>query len=250
MRVVIGSTPTFEAQFLTSEGGVAPLLADPTVRFFRDGEQVWQEVDYIVTDLGGGKWQVVVTTPSDSIAGWASIMWEANTADGPISGQESFELVTSSLSVQSSEIESILRRRLRDVLSDPNDDTGAFFSNDEIHTMLAISGGSLNAAALEGWLMKAAYYSRFVDVEESGSSRRLSQMFKNAEAMVNFYRKAADTDSAASASSMKRGIVGRVASLRGEYVDTFGLQFLSRNGIAPSYMYVRPFATKRLITGI
>lgn len=254
MRVLIGSTPTFEGSFFTGSGDPAVLDGPPVVTFFRDGEEVWANLERVVTEVepGSGRWAAVVTTPSDSVPGWVQIQWLATVLDGAdfITGTESFELVSHYRPIEPGEAMHILRRRLRDVLTDPADDSGAFFSDDEIHTFLAINGGNLNAAALDGWLIKAAHFSKFVDVDESGSSRRLSQMFKNAEAMVNFYRKATDADEATTATWRKQGIVGRVASLRGEYNDTFGLQFLARNGIAPSYVYSRPFPTKRLITGI
>jgi hypothetical protein len=48
--------------------------------------------------------------------------------------------------------------------------------------------GDLNAAASEVWGMKAARFSKLVDVTESGSSRKLSDKAKNAASMAAYYK--------------------------------------------------------------
>lgn len=233
------------------DGSPSVLTSPPTVEFFQKGEEIWADIERVTTDLDGGRWSVVITVPEDAQVGWAEVRWLAVPTDGDdVNGSESFEIVSSTFTPPLTDLEHSLRRRLRDTLSDVNDDSGAFFPNDEIHTLLAINGNSINAAALDGWLIKMAYYSKYVDVDESGSTRRLSQMFKNAEAMVAFYQKATDTENATAAVHRKQGVIGRVISLRGEYNDVFGLKFLAQNGVGLSHVYSRPFPTKRLITGV
>lgn len=47
---------------------------------------------------------------------------------------------------------------------------------------------SMNVAAMKSWEQKAATYASMVDVSESGSSRRLSQLQEQALRMVAYYR--------------------------------------------------------------
>lgn len=53
--------------------------------------------------------------------------------------------------------------------------------------VIARNDGNLNAAAAEVWGMKAARFSKLVDVTESGSSRKLSDKAKNAQSMAAYY---------------------------------------------------------------
>jgi hypothetical protein len=47
---------------------------------------------------------------------------------------------------------------------------------------------TLNAAASHVWLLKAGQYATLVDVSESGSSRKLSDLRKNAMEMVAYFK--------------------------------------------------------------
>lgn len=51
------------------------------------------------------------------------------------------------------------------------------------------ASSSMNVAAMKSWEQKAATYAGMVDVQESGSSRRLSQLQEQALRMVAYYRK-------------------------------------------------------------
>lgn len=76
---------------------------------------------------------------------------------------------------------------LRRMIDDP---AGA----DQIYSDLSLSAlidqaeGDLDATAAELWQEKAASFSRLVDVSEAGSSRKMSDLYKNALTMAKHYQ--------------------------------------------------------------
>ena len=82
------------------------------------------------------------------------------------------------------------------------------FSNSELDTMLTATDGDVRAAASAYWYTKAVSYSEMVDISEAGSSRKNSDLFKNAMALAQQYDDSTGgTD--ASATSTTRRIVRR-----------------------------------------
>lgn len=73
--------------------------------------------------------------------------------------------------------------QLRKLLSD--DEEPYQFTDEELGT--AIDGMGMNAAAADFWRQKSASYAELVDVSESGSSRKLSDLSKNALAMAGYF---------------------------------------------------------------
>lgn len=90
------------------------------------------------------------------------------------------------------------------------DGTDTFFSNEEITDLIEEAEGNLNVAAYAGWTAKMAEYAEFVDIDESGSTRRLSQLYKNAALMQAHYGKFMVALDAA----LVGRVVGRAVSLR------------------------------------
>jgi hypothetical protein len=77
---------------------------------------------------------------------------------------------------------------LRGLINEPDDSNGY----DDATVAGFIDGAdTLNAAASKVWYLKAGQYSSLVDVSESGSSRKLSDLMKNAQSMGKMY---ADAD--------------------------------------------------------
>jgi len=66
----------------------------------------------------------------------------------------------------------------------PTDDT---YGDDAALSDLIDSEGSVNAAAAQIWQWKAASYSTLVNTSESGSSRSMGDLYKNALGMAAFY---------------------------------------------------------------
>lgn len=62
--------------------------------------------------------------------------------------------------------------------------------DDEALSAIIDGTDSLNAAASKVWYLKAGKAARLVDVSESGSSRKLSDISKNAREMGAYYAKA------------------------------------------------------------
>lgn len=81
---------------------------------------------------------------------------------------------------------------LRDLTSVTIDD----YNNDVLNEMIDSLDGSVNAAAASIWRRKAASYSSLVDVSESGSSRSMSQLFKQAKEMAMYFQGLADAETA------------------------------------------------------
>lgn len=71
-------------------------------------------------------------------------------------------------------------------------------TNDAVFTPLVlgtlIDEHGMNAAAASVWRRKAASYSGLVDVSESGSSRSMSQMFRNATQQADSFQARADLE--------------------------------------------------------
>ena len=84
------------------------------------------------------------------------------------------------------------RRRVREMLGE-TDTTSAWEAHD-IDLLLG-DADSLEAAAALGWEKKAARYAELVDISESGSSRKNSQLRTSALEMHAFWQeKASETD--------------------------------------------------------
>ena len=70
---------------------------------------------------------------------------------------------------------------LRELVAEPDDTNG--WTDVKLADAIDDNGGDLNAAASEVWLQKATTYATLVDVTESGSSRKMSDLQKNALAL-------------------------------------------------------------------
>jgi len=74
--------------------------------------------------------------------------------------------------------------KLRLLLGNPSEDE---LSDVQLGAILDGVEDNLNLAAAEGWGIRAASYSSLVNVSESGSSRQLGELYKNALAMQAHY---------------------------------------------------------------
>lgn len=77
-------------------------------------------------------------------------------------------------------IEEHLRLLLGERIPEGGSDTDTFFSDDELAALLATTNNTLSQAASLGWRSKAAEFAKYIDIDESGSSRKLSQMYRQA----------------------------------------------------------------------
>lgn len=81
-------------------------------------------------------------------------------------------------------------RRMIGELTDAEPWTDAYISG------LIDASATMNGAASQAWLQKAATYASMVDMGESGSTRRLSQLRTGALDMAEYYRKLAEGEAA------------------------------------------------------
>lgn len=85
--------------------------------------------------------------------------------------------------------EEILRVRL-----DIDEPTSTVFDDDMITSIITEADNDLLTAAALLWGYKAARFAGLVDTSESGSSRSMSQLYKNAMAMQANFEKRAKAD--------------------------------------------------------
>lgn len=78
---------------------------------------------------------------------------------------------------------------LRLLIAEPTDE---MYEDEMLGAALDLLGGSQEMAAASIWTQKAASYATLVDVSESGSSRKLSDLHKNALAMAGQFGSAAE----------------------------------------------------------
>lgn len=62
------------------------------------------------------------------------------------------------------------------------------YSDADLDIYIDAAGGDLDAASANIWEEKSSSYAEMVDIAEAGSSRKNSDLFKNAEDKAAFYR--------------------------------------------------------------
>lgn len=96
---------------------------------------------------------------------------------------------------------------LRQMVAETEDDST--WTDDEL-AVLIDSEDSLNAAASKVWYLKAGRAASLVDVAESGSSRKLSDIRKNAMEMGAYYKAADEAEEAATTDTASHPVVQRI----------------------------------------
>lgn len=66
------------------------------------------------------------------------------------------------------------------------------FTDEELGEIIDENNGNLQAAASVVWESQAARYSKIVDITESGSSRKMGDLFDNAMKMAAWYKEQAN----------------------------------------------------------
>jgi hypothetical protein len=83
------------------------------------------------------------------------------------------------------------------------------FSDEEIDEFLTATDGDLRAAAATYWYGRSTEFSQMVDITEAGSSRKNSDLFKNALALAKQFDDADDLPTEVVTPSTTRRIVRR-----------------------------------------
>lgn len=100
-----------------------------------------------------------------------------------------------------------LRRELRLKLGEPSEADGSLFTDADLNNMLTNSKNILRAT-VAGWEAKLAHFAGLVDVTDGAASRKLSQAYENALAMLKYYKGKAD--GGPESSSRVRTRVGKI----------------------------------------
>lgn len=100
-----------------------------------------------------------------------------------------------------------LRTELRLKLGEPSETDGSIFTDAELDIMLTNSTNVL-WATVRGWESKVANFAALVDVTDGAASRKMSQTYENALAMLKYYQGKATQG--VESSSRSRTRVGRI----------------------------------------
>lgn len=208
MQVVFpGNDITFEAVYQSGSGlidmdAVAVTISDP------DANEVVS--DAAATRISQGTYRYTFSAPSDAPVGLWTLDWAATLGSSPVNGSEPFEVLAAVVMVLDSSLQSN-QARLRARLNE-RDENDSIFANEEITEILTLSGDDLDSATLEGWIRKMAHFQELIDYHESGVDRELSQKFRNAQKMVDFWQRTLAANAIAVASRGNR-VVGRPINL-------------------------------------
>lgn len=237
-----GDTAQLTATFMLSTGA----LVDPEdlrVNIF-DPEGDHIVINGVATRVSEGFYLYEHEIAEGADLGLWRVEWEGTVEERPIFGSEVFQIAHPDAAVIPSDqiMHFRLRSRLAETKSAPETDgSETMFDDAAIADLIIYSGGDLDAATLEGWKRKAARLSRLVDVSESGSDRKMSQKFKQAQGMVKFWQDFIGGSEKDRQMALAGRVVGRAVNLRED---------LGTPNLWPSRGYaqhVRLFPTHRLL---
>lgn len=235
MQVVQGDVAHLETTYRDG-GGNAIDVDDATLEIFNDlGGSVYGPVAATWDGLGqySADWEV----SDNETPGWYRAVWSGEYLSVPVTpGEEWFEVVIPGQAVTFSEVET-LRMMAGDRIKVGETEGDKFFTDHELQVILNMANGDLNVAAAICWSAKASEYAELIDMNESGSDRKLSQMFKQASLRAEFFTEAAGSVEKAAQAGWR--VVGRVICLDDSQSVTTGSPFDDGS------MYVRTYPLKR-----
>lgn len=109
-------------------------------------------------------------------------------------------------------LEDHLRLLLGERIPPLGTDADTFFTDAQIIELLD-TYGDLNLACSAGWSAKAAEFSKYIDIDESGSTRKLSQMYRQARLQADHFAKMAEEGGQTRADGLRSGIVARSSQI-------------------------------------
>jgi hypothetical protein len=197
------------------------------------------------TRMSLGTFRISFAIAEDAPQGLWNVDWDGTLADGlHATGSEIFEVETADVTVTPSPelAGSRLRSRLGESKTDPNGDgSETMFKDEAIFDMIDSANGDIDLATVEGWRRKSAYLQRLVDISESGADRSMSQKFKQAKAMLDYWSKIVVDAAIASQMALSGRVVGQVISLREDQAPVLQTPF---SGFSE---HIREYPTKRLL---
>ncbi len=217
MRYAPGTTATLTATIAKSDG--TPINPTSILVDIYDGDGTLVVDDQVPTQISTGLYEFDYDIAEDADKGLWRIEWRLVVQGAASVGVEYFEVYE--LGDPAPEeanviINTLLRSRWAELKTDPlGDGSDTMFTDSQIAMIYELSGQSVDKSTLEGWRWKMARYAQLVDITESGSDRKMSQKFKQAKEMVDWWRRFIGDTEADDAAAMAGRVVGRVVNLRG-----------------------------------
>lgn len=207
-----GSTAELEATFTSSYGN--PVDPDTVHVDLWDSEGTRVVDNGVPERLSLGTYRYSFAIPEDAPSGLWRIEWQAVVDEMNAFGDEAF--VVGSIDVVDHP-EQIVQFRLRSRLGEVSragDNSDTMFDDDAIADLISYAGGDIDLATYEGWKRKTAHLARLIDVGESGSDRLLSQRFRQAKSMMDFWAAVVSEIEVSRRSAMTGRVTGSVINLR------------------------------------
>lgn len=179
MRTVAqGGSITLRVEFRLATGDLID-PADPHVDILApDGSTIVNDAQPIKSDVGVYEYTYGVSALAD-LGTWTA-QWFGTYAGVSISASEAFGVVSPAEANTTAQIITRLRRMLGERIPLGKTEADTRFTDAEISDTYYYNGEDINKTMAELWLAKAAYLGDFVDVNESGTTRALSQLGKAA----------------------------------------------------------------------
>lgn len=184
MRTVAqGGTLNFRAQFRLDTGELVD--PDEVIVDVLDPASTLSLADQPTVRVSQGVYSYGLVVPVAADLGTWTIDWQATAGALALTAQETFEVVLPSSADTTAAIVRRIRRLLGERIPIGKDENATRFLDDEIQEVYYTNGEDINKSLAELWLAKAAYLGDFVDINESGTQRSLSQMQKAAMSQAN-----------------------------------------------------------------
>lgn len=180
-----GQSVTKTATFIDSDGDrVDP---DPITVDIVGPDNVVVVNDDVPVRVSLGYFTYTYELENDADLGTWRIEWRGKVGLVDVFGYEEFSVVEF---VDVETQNDFLRARLGEPKGEDDEDgSQTFFTDLAIADLLSYASDNMDLATLEGWRRKLARFARLVDVSESGTTRDLTDKFKNAEVMVKYWEK-------------------------------------------------------------
>lgn len=186
MRTVAQGSPLdLTVQFSLTSGQLVDPDAPHADIIAPDGSVFLADQPVIRLDVGTYKYTFNVPALAD-LGAW-TIRWYGTVNGNTASVAEAFEVVAPSQALTTSAIVTRLRRLIGERIPIGKDETATRFTDQEIADTYYTNDEDMNKALAELWFSKAAILGDFVDMQESGAVRNLSQMAKAALAQATKY---------------------------------------------------------------
>ncbi len=195
MEVVQGGNAVLRAEFLDIGGDPVAVSINSLKIYQADGDLALDVPVIDIVEEASNRYRYTYTVPADAQMGTWEVVWVAVAVVGSqvMTGEDEFQVVVVNENALSTVPQ--LRILINERIPSGGTEADTRFTDNELALILVRCNYNIYAASAEGWYVKAGMFSMMIDVDESGSNRNLSDIFKHALSMGDRYRKAgADQD--------------------------------------------------------